>query len=288
MGLINKLVLVCDGVPTTYGIGLEDSDASGIQASLDTIPSGLGTFTYSFETNSAGLIASILTITDATCTPFLYKDDIPYTATLVSGDVVLQIGQGTTPIINTEVSIASQVFAIEECCDTCKAPQFVNEVYEGDTFIPYSLAMIDGTYVSIDSLGGDTMTFSERGCIELAEPLVAGQEIRLKVNDCETYSPPYIVKSEPSDCDFSSQSPCFIKVLSISVETVNSIYGRIKSLNTSSYGDLKYRIDNGEWVDSWTELGNFPLNNGVTIGIKSKANPSCKIQYPIVVIQKFA
>lgn len=179
---------------------------------------------------------------------------MPYTASVVSGAVILQIGEGLTPIINTDFSIVSEIFSVDECCEDCKSPQFVNDVYEGDTFIPYSLTMVDGTMVSVDSLGGDTLTFSERGCIELSTPLIAGQEIRLKANDCESYSSVYKVKSKPQDCDFAPPIPCFIKVLNIKVRTVNEIYGKIDSLNTSSYGELKYRIDNGDWVDSWTEL----------------------------------
>lgn len=288
MGLINKLVLVCSGVPTTYDISLEDSDVSGIQSILDDIPSSFGIFTYSFSISDAGIVTSTLQMVGVSCTPFIYKDNIPYTATLVEGAVTLQIGQGIEPILDTDFSIVSEIFSIDECCDDCKSPQFVNDVYEGDTFIPYTLSMVDGTMVSVDSLGGDTLTFSERGCIELATPLIAGQEIRLKANECENYSPIYKVKSKPQDCDFAPPIPCFIKVLNIKVRTVNEIYGKIDSLNTSSYGELKYRIDNGDWVDSWTELGAFPLNSGVTLGIKSKSSPTCKIEYPLLVIQKFA
>lgn len=288
MGTINKLVLVCDGTPTTYNINTSDVDVTTIQAILNDIPSELGLFSYSYEISVTGTITSILQIVDATCTPYLFKDNVPYTATLVDGDVILQIGQGMLPLINVELSVASDVFTVDECCDDCKSPQFVNDVYEGDTFIPYSLTMVDGTMVSVDSLGGDTLTFSERGCIELSTPLIAGQEIRLKANDCESYSSVYKVKSKPQDCDFAPPIPCFIKVLNIKVRTVNEIYGKIDSLNTSSYGELKYRIDNGDWVDSWTELGAFPLNSGVTLGIKSKSSPTCKIEYPLLVIQKFA
>ena len=288
MGIINKLTLACGGEIETYNISLEDSDVSGIQAILDTIPIGLGSFVYSFGIALSGAVASSLTVTNATCTPYLYKDNVPYTATLVDGDVELQIGQPSSPLINISTTLSSEAFFVDECCEECKSPQFVNDVYDGDTFIPYSLAMIDGTQVSIDSLGGDTFTFSERGCIELSTPLIAGQEIRLKVNSCDIYSAPYTVKSKPQDCEFIPSMPCFIKVLNIQVETVDLIYGRIKSLNTSSYGELKYRINNGDWVDSWTELGKFPLNSGVTLGIKSKSSPTCKIEYPLLVIQKFA
>ena len=288
MGIINKLVLVCDGTPITFDISQADSEVALIQETLDSVPSEYGTFVYTFSESVGGIITSTLTVDDTTCTPYFYKDGVPYTATVSGGSVVLQIGEGLIPLINVSSTMVSETFTVDDCCEDCKTPQFVNDIYEGDTFIPYSLAMVDGTVVSIDSLGGDTVTISERGCIELSEPVIAGQEIRLKTNECENYSPIYKVKSKPQDCDFYEPIPCFIKVLNIKVRTVNEIYGKIESLNTSSYGELKYRIDNGDWYDSWTELGEFPLNNGVVLGIKSKASPTCKIEYPLIVVQKFA
>lgn len=289
MAFINKLVIACTGeTPITYDINYSATNFFDIDVILASIPSELGTYTYTYATNGAGVPTIILDITGATCTPYFYVDGVPYSSALDGGAGQYIIGEGITPLFNLEYSISSDEFIFNECCDDCKSPQFVNDIYEGDTFIPYSLSMIDGTVVSVDSLGGDTLTFSERGCIELATPLIAGQEIRLKANDCESYSPIYKVKSKPQDCDFAPQIPCFIKVLNIKVRTVNEIYGKIDSLNTSSYGELKYRIDNGDWVDSWTELGQFPLNSGVTLGIKSKSSPTCKIEYPLLVIQKFA
>jgi hypothetical protein len=289
MALVNKLVILCDGDPAvTYDINLEDSDSSGIQAILDTIPIGLGVYDYSTEVTANGIFTSILTITDATCTPYFYVGGVPYTASRDGGDVVLRIGQGLLPFFNLDKSLESQEFTIESCCDYCNKPIFVSELYEGDTYIPYYLDMVDGSMVILDGTINQGGTFQQKGLIEVSTPLVKGQVVRLFVDGCDTYSESLIVKSRPEDCDFAQQIPCYIKVLDIKVETVDLLFGKIKSLNVSSYGDLKYRINNGDWYDSWTQLDKFPLSTGVNLQIKSKANPSCKIEFPMLVIQKLS
>jgi|Laugrespbdmm15sn_2_1035079.scaffolds.fasta_scaffold35315_2 hypothetical protein len=289
MALINKLVLLCGTEPAiTYDINLEDTDSVGINAVLNTIPSGLGDYTYSTELTPSGLFTSILTIDGATCTPYFYVGGVPYTASLNSGDVILRIGQGLTPFINVDKSLESQEFSIELCCENCNKPIFISELYEGDTYIPYYLDMVNGSIVILDGTTNQTSTFQQKGLIEASSPLVKGQVVRLLVDNCDTYSESYIVKSRPEDCDFIQQTPCYIKVLDIQVETVDLLFGKIKSLNVASYGDLKYRINNGDWYDSWTQLGKFPLSTGVNLQIKSKANPSCKIEFPMLVIQKLS
>jgi hypothetical protein len=190
------------------------------------------------------------------------------------------------PFFNIEKSLESEEFSIEVCCENCNKPIFVSELYEGDTYIPYYLDMVNGSIVILDGTVNQTSTFQQKGLIEASTPLVKGQVVRLFVDSCDTYSESYIVKARPEDCDFMQQTPCYIKVLDIQVETVDLLFGKIKSLNVASYGDLKYRINNGDWYDSWTLLGKFPLNNGVNLQIKSKANPSCKIEFPMLVIQK--
>lgn len=290
MALVNKLVLLCGTDPAvTYDINLEDTNVSGIQTILNTVSKGYGDFIYSIELSPNGLLTSILTIDGATCTPYFYIDGVPYTATLsVAGDVALRIGQGLTPFFNVEKSLESQEFSIEACCENCNKPIFVSELYEGDTYIPYYLDMVDGSVVVLDGTANNCITYQQKGLIEASSALVKGQVVRLFVNTCDTYSESYIVKSRPEDCDFIQQTPCYIKVLDIQVETVDLLFGKIKSLNVASYGDLKYRINNGDWYDSWTQLGKFPLSTGVNLQIKSKANPSCKIEFPMLVIQKLS
>jgi hypothetical protein len=184
--------------------------------------------------------------------------------------------------------LESEEFSIEVCCQDCNKPIFVSELYEGDTYIPYYLDMVDGSVVILDGTISQSTTYQEKGLIEVSTPLVKGQVVRLFVDSCDTYSESLIVKSIPEDCDFNQQIPCYIKVLDIKVETVELLFGKIKSLNVSSYGDLKYRINNGDWYDSWTQLDKFPLSTGVNLQIKSKANPSCKIEFPMLVIQKLS
>ena len=287
MALVNKLVITCSGeAPITYDINLEDTDGFGIQSILNTVSFGLGIFNYSTELTPSGLFTSILTITESTCTPYFYVGGVPYTAALFEGYGELRIGQGLAPFFNVDKSLESQEFSIETCCENCNKPIFVSELYEGDTHIPYYLDMVNGSIVILDGTVNQTSTFQQKGLIEASTPLVKGQVVRLFVDSCDTYSESYIVKARPDDCDTTQQTPCYIKVLDIQVETVDLLFGKIKSLNVASYGDLKYRINNGDWYDSWTLLGKFPLNNGVNLQIKSKANPSCKIEFPMLVIQK--
>jgi len=291
MSLVNKLVILCGSNPAvTYDINLENTNNVGIQAILNTIPIALGDYNYSIEVASSGLFTSILQIIDAgaTCTPYFYIDGVPYTASLANGDVILRIGEGTVPFFNVDKSLESQEFSIEICCQDCNKPIFVSELYEGDAYIPYNLDMVDGSIVYLDGTINNTLTYQQKGLIEVSTPLVKGQVVRLFVNGCDTYSESLIVKSRPEDCDFIQQIPCYIKVLDIKVETVDLLFGKIKSLNVSSYGDLKYRINNGDWYDSWTQLDKFPLSTGVNLQIKSKANPSCKIEFPMLVIQKLS
>jgi hypothetical protein len=291
MSLVNKLVILCGSNPAvTYDINLENTNNVAIQAILNTIPIELGDYNYSIEVASSGLFTSILQIigAGATCTPYFYIDGVPYTASLDNGDVTLRIGEGTVPFFNVNESLESQEFSIEICCQDCNKPIFVSELYEGDAYIPYNLDMVDGSIVYLDGTINNTLTYQQKGLIEVSTPLVKGQVVRLFVNGCDTYSESLIVKSRPEDCDFIQQIPCYIKVLDIQVETVDLLFGKIKSLNVSSYGDLKYRINNGDWYDSWTQLDKFPLSTGVNLQIKSKANPSCKIEFPMLVIQKLS
>jgi hypothetical protein len=288
MAIVNKLVLLCgDDSPITYNINTQSDDVVGIQTILNTIPDIYGDFNYGFQTTLSGIVTSTLTIDGATCTPYFYVAGVPYTATLsAGGDVVLTIGQGLSPFFNITVSLEGEEFSLPYCCEECNKPTFVSELYEGDTYIPYYLDMVDGSFVILDGTTNGAYTYQQKGLIEASAPLVKGQVVRLFADGCDTYSESYIVKARPEDCDFMQQTPCYIKVLDIQVETVDLLFGKIKSLNVASYGDLKYRINNGDWYDSWTLLGKFPLNNGVNLQIKSKANPSCKIEFPMLVIQK--
>jgi hypothetical protein len=290
MALINKLVLLCGSDPAiTYNINLENTENVAIQAILNTIPIGLGDYNYTIELAPSGAFTSKLQIIDATCTPYFYVDGVPYTASLNAGnDVTLTIGEGLVPFFNVDESLESQEFTIDACCESCNKPIFVSELYEGDTHIPYYLDMVDGSIVILDGTINQSTTYQQKGLVEASTALVKGQVVRLFVNGCDTYSESYIVKSRPEDCDFIQQTPCYIKVLDIQVETVDLLFGKIKSLNVASYGDLKYRINNGDWYDSWTQLGKFPLSTGVNLQIKSKANPSCKIEFPMLVIQKLS
>lgn len=298
MAFVNKLVIASSigEAPITFDINRNAEDVSFIQIVLDSVATSLGDYTYSYSSNTAGVPTIILGITGviANRTPYFYVDGIPYSAILNysagvnAGAATYIIGEGMTPLFDLNYSIASNEFLLPYCPQSCNKPIFVSELYEGDTYIPYYLDMVDGSTVYLDGTINNSITYQEKGLIEASTALVKGQIVRLFVNGCDTYSESYIVKSRPEDCDFIQQTPCYIKVLDIQVETVDLLFGKIKSLNVASYGDLKYRINNGDWYDSWTQLGKFPLSTGVNLQIKSKANPSCKIEFPMLVIQKLS
>jgi len=187
------------------------------------------------------------------------------------------------------ISPESAVSTLANCCPTCETPVLPNDVFAGASYIPFTLNMPDGTLVEELTIGGSGTVFNGSGILELLTPAEEGIILQVQVDDvnCKATACTVTVKAMPDlDCETPSERPCHIRVVESNFDVVEGIYGTITSLTVESYGALKYRLDNGEWKDSWTQIGVFLLGSSHTIGIKSKDNPNCRISYPLNVVQK--
>lgn len=191
--------------------------------------------------------------------------------------------------VTITVSEESPITTLANCPVVCETPILPNEVFEGASYIPFTLNMQDGTQVKELTVGGTGKVLNGSGIIELDAPVVEGMILQIEVDDpkCKASACSVIVQPIPDPtCESPLIKPCHIRVVEANFEVISGIYGQLTSLTVESSGALKYRIDNGEWFDSWTDIGTFLLGSSHTIGIKSKNNPNCKIAYPLAVVQK--
>jgi len=193
---------------------------------------------------------------------------------------------GTAVPFQATVSIASEVYNFTPCCNECYKPIIVSGLYEGNTYIPFSLDMEDG--ITVETLSGDGSRVLEgKGVIELSEPLVAGESVQLRVysDSCKAVSDAVIVKTISEDCD-SCPNPntCHIRLLNVSVKSDGVNLVSISRLNVEAFGELRYRLDNGSWFSDWSSIGSFSSLVNHTLGIKLVNNPACRIEYPFLAI----
>jgi hypothetical protein len=184
------------------------------------------------------------------------------------------------------VSSPSGIYNFNPCCNDCFNPIIVTDLYEGDTYIPFSLDMEDGVVVSTLS-GEEGKVLDGVGVIELSNPLVAGESIQLKVNSdtCKAVSSVEIVKSVSDDCDScANPNRCHIRLLSVAVKHDGVNLVSLSSLSVEAFGELRYRLDNGLWFSDWASIGSFNSLVNHTLGIKLVNNPSCRIEYPFLAI----
>jgi len=193
---------------------------------------------------------------------------------------------GTAVPFQATVSAASDVYNFTPCCNECYNPIIVSDLYEGDTYIAFSLDMEDG--ITVETLAGDGgRTLEGKGVIELFEPLVAGESIQLQVysDSCKAVSDIVIVKTIAEDCDSCpNQNTCHIRLLNVSVKSDGVNLVSISKLNVEAFGELRYRLDNGSWFADWASIGSFSSLVNHTIGIKLVNNPACRIEYPFLAI----
>lgn len=79
MGVINKISFICGGgAPTEFTIGLIDTDDSGINAILATIPVSYGTYTYSHTVNGGSVTSQLTANESSGCQATLFKDNVGY------------------------------------------------------------------------------------------------------------------------------------------------------------------------------------------------------------------
>lgn len=184
------------------------------------------------------------------------------------------------------VSPASEPIIFPLCCEDCASPVIVSTLYAGDTYIPFSADMGDG--ISVETMSGDAgVVYNGRGIIELSTPLAEGDTVQLKVGviGCNAVSSVSTVKAVSDDCD-SCPNPnsCHIRVLNVAVKYEGINLVSISSLSVEAFGELRYRLDNGEWYSDWASIGSFNSLVNHTLGIKLVNNPSCRLEYPFLAI----
>ena len=190
--------------------------------------------------------------------------------------------------ITITTSPQSGVTTLQNCCPACETPVLPNDIFAGTTYIPFTLNMVDGTQVVEHTIGGTGTVFNGSGILELNEPATEGLVLQVQVDDvnCKATACTITVKPLPDiDCEAPNERPCWLRVVELSFQTFD-VYAELTSLTVEGYGALRYRLDGGEWKDSWTDIGTFTLGASHVIGIKSKDNPNCRLAHPVTVVQK--
>lgn len=163
-----------------------------------------------------------------------------------------------------------------DCCGDCETPIILTELFQGQSLIPFSLNMADGTTVEEIHTANQGKVLNGRGVIEV-EPLRFGQLIELKVKEpkCEAISCVYVVNNQ-TDCTSCGERPiCDIKIKTLTFGIVAEIYGTITELEVESYSPVEYQItDNdlgtySEWTSNWKEIPLFELNRQHTLTLRS-------------------
>jgi hypothetical protein len=165
-------------------------------------------------------------------------------AILVNGTMCqseLTIGEEVGIQLDALVSNSSGIVTIPPCCIDCKTPMIVNNVYDGYSYIAFSLDMPDGTKVKELTYGGSGVVFEGKGVIELNSPVVKGNYITLQVDDanCGAMSCETLVIEEPENCDCPVSKPCHIRITNLTFEKTSDTNAKIKALDVESAGALQ-------------------------------------------------
>ena len=191
---------------------------------------------------------------------------------------------GLGDVSTATTSVSSEILIIPTCCVACETPLITSDLYVGQTIIPYILNMPDGTIVEL--IGGvlTGLTFNGVGIIEVPA-LTLGQVLQIRAlgTNCTANSEVVVVEEVPEVCETCEEDNCNISIRDIQVEVVNGIYANITKLEVKTDSKLNYKLDNGAWKSTWSEIGSFEIGIKNTLTIKSVENPSCNITYPIQV-----
>lgn len=185
-----------------------------------------------------------------------------------------------------EVSPISEPITFPACCVDCYNPIIVADLYDGDSYIPFSLDMIDGTIVRDSITNSQGRVINGSGVVELSEPLVVGVGVKLVVDDnnCKSSSSEVIVLPKSESCDCPEIDRCHVRVISVSIKKVGINLIALNYLSVEANSELRYRLDNGEWFSDWASIGSFSSLVNHTLGIKLVNNPACRIEYPFLAI----
>ena len=265
---------------------------STIQLSTDVTPCPIGISTYSTSSPINVEIVSLSIDGDVQYKPLADGDfSFVYTVTCedesadsgnVSGSAEASIGT-LTPIVSPQ----SGIINFPTCCVECVNPIIVSDLYEGDTYIPFSLDMADGTEVKDSLTLTNGVVFNGSGVVELTEALTVGDVVKLQVDSttCKANSTSVTVKAKEEGCETCPPiNKCHIRLLNVSVKHIGINQVAIATLNVEANGELKYKLDAGEWLSDWGTIGTFSSLVNHVLAIKLVNNPSCKIEYPFLAI----
>jgi hypothetical protein len=257
---ISLILGECGGVASTYSVF-----GTPINVTINSVAGSI----VSYTPNSGGSFGFSVSLLCA-------GDEVA-----VEADV---IGQAAS--FQITVSEPSVIYNFPSCCNDCFNPVIVSDLYENDTYIPFSLDMEDGTRLATAS-GDEGKVLDGAGVIELSNPLVAGEQIQLSVvsSTCKAISSIVKVKRVSEDCqECEPSNRCHIRLLNVSVKSDGVNLVSISKLNVEAFGELRYRLDNGAWFSDWASIGSFSSLVNHTLGIKLVNNPACRIEYPFLAI----
>lgn len=182
--------------------------------------------------------------------------------------------------ITNDITGASQASTLD-CCGDCDSPVLIGHIFQGDTMIPFSLAMPDGTLVEEIHSGNSAKIVDGFGVIEI-EPARHGQQIELKVREekCQAISCLYVVSPRDRCISCGDVERCDIKIKNLELRVVGDFYGDILNLEVESYRPVEYKLENSGWVSNWREIPNFELNKTHILYLRSG---DCTIQHEIFV-----
>jgi hypothetical protein len=210
----------------------------------------------------------------------------------LSGDAcstVVSIGENVGLRLDCVIGLSSPDVKYPDCCIDCTSPVISQGIYEGYSYIPFTLNMQDGTSVVETTLGGTGVVSGGVGMIELDNPVTAGTVINIRVdnNSCKAIGNPIVVKEIPEQCDDClDANSCHIRIVNIKFSTSDNLNATISSLNIENNAPVQYSINSGKWYDTWEELSSIKIGSTFRLGIKVKGNPNCRITKSISVIQK--
>lgn len=199
------------------------------------------------------------------------------------------IGENIGFVLHCESGTPSECVKYPDCCIDCAVPIVSPEMYDGYSYIPFSLDMEDGTMVIETTLGGIGRVYGGLGVIEMDEPVSAGTVLSLKVNSdsCSAIGVPIIVKDKPTNCeDCGDQNSCHIRIVHIEFSTTDQVNASISSLGVEYNSPVQYSINNGKWYNDWNDLPTVKIGSTCKIGIKIKGTPNCRIVKTVSIIQK--
>ena len=157
-----------------------------------------------------------------------------------------------------------------DCCGDCDSPVLIGHIFQGDTMIPFSLEMPDGTTVEEVHSGNSAKVVDGLGVIEI-EPAKHGQLIELKVREdfCQAISCLYVVSPKDGCVHCGDTELCDMKIKNLELQVVGDFYGDIVNLEVESYNPVEYKLENSGWVSNWREIPNFELNKRHILYLRS-------------------